>query len=304
MEQKNVIAICCATLRELSVLEPMHVICETANKLGMTVQIFQSFDELNDDTEVSHGDRSVFDLINYDMLCGMIIFSERIKSKTVIGKLVSDAHEHGLPVVSLDRKQEGCFNITFDYADAFENIVRHLVEYHGLRDFFIMAGGENNAFSEERLDVIRKVFVQYDIPLSEQNIAYGQFWGEPTKAAMEQFFASGRKLPEAFIALNDTMATVIIDELHNRGYNVPDDTIVTGFDGIYLSEGFVPKITTAKQQFDVAAVQAVKLIKAYKEGQKEQCHDISVPFKMMVRQSCGCEKVSMAVLTVMSEACI
>lgn len=287
-EDKKIIAVCCATIRELSVLEPMDAICRRANECGYKVQIFQSFEELAGYESVYEGEESVFELINYEKLAGIIIFSERIKDPAVIDSIVSKAKALDVPVVSFDRKVDGCFNVIFDYADAFEQIVRHIVEFHNCKDIFVMAGMKDNDFSDERLNVVRRVMKENNLELPDENIAYGDFWEFPTKSAMEDFFNSGRKLPDAFIAMNDTMATVIIDEIQKRGYKVPDDVLVTGFDGIYLSEYFVPKITTAKQQLDVAGKKSVDIILDYLNCQYEDPYDVTVAFKMLVRQSCSC----------------
>lgn len=294
---QNIIAICCATLRELSVLEPIDMICQTANEHGMGVQIFQSFEELDVETEVNRGEEKVFDLINYDILCGMVIFGEKIKNKQIIQRMIDEAAKRDIPVVSFDQKNEGCHNVTFDYADAFEQLVRHLVEYHKFQTYFVMAGVKNNSFSDERLDVIRRVFAENNLSLKEEDIAYGDFWEIPTKNAMEEFFETHKELPEAFIALNDTMAMVVIDEIQKRGYKVPDDVVVTGFDGIYLAENFVPKITTAKQQFDKAGNWAVKIIMDYQAGELTDLLDVSIPFTTQIRQSCGCHGVDTSGVT-------
>ena len=294
LKRKNIIAVCCATLRELSVLEPMDAICEKANELGFSVQIYQAFEEIAGNQDVYEGEESVFDLINYEEISGLIIFSERIKDNDTVNKLIENANKNNVPVVSFDRKEKNCINVTFDYADAFEQIVRHLVEHHKFKDFFIMAGMKDNSFTDERLDVVRKVFAENNIAFRDEDIAYGEFWDWPTRAAMNEFFESGRKIPEAFIAMNDTMATIVIDELQKHGYKVPEDTVVTGFDGIYLADYFVPRLTTAKQQFDLAGAKAVEAICDKLNGKRHDKTDILIPFKMRIQQSCGCKGVDIS----------
>ena len=38
-------------------------------------------------------------------------------------------------------------------------------------------------------------------------------------------------LPEAIVCANDNMAIAVSDELQKAGYRIPEDVIVTGFDG-------------------------------------------------------------------------
>lgn len=297
LNNKKIIAVCCATLRELSVLEPIDAICEAANEHGLYVQIYQAFEELGDDSDLNQGERSVFELIDYRSLCGMIIFGERIKDLTAINELINNAKKYDLPVVSLDQKHEGCYNVTYGYANAFEEIVRHLVEYHRFKKFFVMAGIKNNSFSDERVDVIRRVFAENNICLKDEDIAYGGFWEGPTQEALDKFFEEEREIPDAFIALNDAMAIIIINELQKRGYLVPDDVVVTGFDGINLAESFIPKVTTAKQQFDIAGKKAVEFIYEHISGVRSEVCDVEIPFKVKLRQSCGCQMIDISGVT-------
>lgn len=296
-KKEKIIAVCCATLRELSVLEPVDAICKSANEYGYKVQIFQAFEELTREDEVNIGEKAVFELINYDSLCGVIVFGEKIKNAEIVENLILKAKLHGLPVVAFDDYQKGCYNVTFDYEEAFIELVRHLVEYHKVKDIFVMAGIKGNTFSEVRLEAVRRVLRENDLFLPDYKIAYGDFWEIPTKNAMEKFFEEHNPLPEAFIAFNDTMATVIIDEVQKRGYSVPGDVLVTGFDGIFLAENYVPKITTAKQQYDVAGKQAVDFIKEYVEGESTEPRDMAIPFKVQISQSCGCHDVDVTGVT-------
>ena len=51
-------------------------------------------------------------------------------------------------------------------------------------------------------------------------------------------------LPRAIICANDNMAIATIDTLHKNDIFVPDDIIVTGFDGIRDTRYNIPPITT------------------------------------------------------------
>lgn len=294
--EKKTIAVCCSMLQKISVLDSIDSICRVANEYGYNVQIFQSFEELENINELNRGEETVFDIINYDEICGLILFGERIKGHEILADIIGKAKTHNVPVVSLDQVHDGCYNITFNYSDAFEEIVRHLTDFHGFKEFFVVAGMKDNAFSDDRVEAVRKVLKERGLILKNENVDYGDFWDIPTIEVMKRFFETHDKLPDAFIALNDSMALVVIDELVKRGYRVPEDTVVTGFDGIYLADTFVPQITTAKQQFDVAGEQAVKIIDGVNKGNR--CSDVSIPFKMRIRQSCGCERVDVKSVTV------
>ncbi|MDF2443452.1 MAG: LacI family transcriptional regulator, repressor for deo operon, udp, cdd, tsx, nupC, and nupG, partial [Subtercola sp.] len=53
--------------------------------------------------------------------------------------------------------------------------------------------------------------------------------------------------PTAIIASNDIIAFGIISELGTRGFTVPTDVSVVGFDGLDLGAQFNPRLTSVRQ---------------------------------------------------------
>ena len=48
-------------------------------------------------------------------------------------KIVEIGRSRDIPVFTLDGDAEGAISLNCDYYDGFEDIVRHVVEYHGCR---------------------------------------------------------------------------------------------------------------------------------------------------------------------------
>lgn len=82
-------------------------------------------------------------------------------------------------------------------------------------------------------------------------------------------FAKGlTRLPDytAIFAANDDMAIGLIHGLHDRGFEVPTDLSVVGFDDIPLARHFLPPITTVRQDFGALGVSVVEMLRAAIEG--------------------------------------
>ena len=118
---------------------------------------------------------SVFSVIPYDQLAALVVLGESIRNDVVSDDLVAKAHKNNVPVVMLDRYTKGCYNIEFDYEESFEQIVRHVIEYHGCHEVNFMAGFRENNFSEQRLDTYRRVMKENGCTVKEEYIAYGDF---------------------------------------------------------------------------------------------------------------------------------
>ncbi len=69
---------------------------------------------------------------------------------------------------------------------------------------------------------------------------------EGGRAAVERLFIRDT-LPTAFVCYNDDTAIGVISSLRTRGFNVPKDFSVIGFDDIQFASSMVPSLTTIRQ---------------------------------------------------------
>lgn len=74
----------------------------------------------------------------------------------------------------------------------------------------------------------------------------GNGTSEGGRAAVERLFIKDN-LPTAFFCYNDDTAIGVISALKNRGYNVPSDFSVIGFDDIPFAKNISPALTTIRQ---------------------------------------------------------
>lgn len=74
----------------------------------------------------------------------------------------------------------------------------------------------------------------------------GNGTSEGGRAAVERMFIKDR-LPTAFFCFNDDTAVGVMSALKSRGYNVPRDFSVIGFDDIPIAKNITPALTTVRQ---------------------------------------------------------
>ncbi|MCR4617576.1 MAG: GGDEF domain-containing protein [Lachnospiraceae bacterium] len=289
---RNTIAVCIVKMNENVQSDSIKAITRRAEERGLNVEIYNSFVELVNKDLHDKGEESIFELIDYRHLCGIILFPEKIKSSKVNDQIIKYGKEHNLPVISIDRKIPDCISITYDYTRAFEEIVEHLITVHSCRKFYMMAGVKDNSFSDDRVDAAKRIINRYGAELPEDYIGYGDFWDGPARKTICEFLESGKPLPDAFIAANDTMAMVICDELNKKGLKVPDDVIVTGFDGIESEKYAVPRLTTAETDLERSGFMAVDAILSCIGNRKSSLNHYVVPFNTRFSESCGCCKTS------------
>lgn len=99
--------------------------------------------------------------------------------------------------------------------------------------------------------------------------------------------------PEAFVFANDQMAVGALQALERRGVRVPDDVVVTGFDGIPLSRLVRPALTTVRQPMVRMGEEAVDLLVRRLSGQRpEEPVSLMLPVGVVRRVSCGCDEAT------------
>ena len=135
----KIIAICAAQIYLWEQERQIHAICDCARERGYEVMICNLSVKMDVETSHSRGELSVFSVIQYDQLAALVVLGESIRNDAVCDDLVAKAHKNNVPVVMLDCYKKGCYNIKFDYEKSFEQIVRHVIEYHGCQEVNFIA---------------------------------------------------------------------------------------------------------------------------------------------------------------------
>ena len=197
------------------------------------------YDDIND-----HGEKQIYSVFDVAAFDAVVIMSETFKKVRVDREVADRAIAAGIPVISINRRLDGCVNLDFTYKETFEQIVRHIVEDHGCRKVNYIGGDRESRFSRERFECYRKVLAENGIPFEKKRTGYGNFVRETAVKVLEEFLRED-ELPEAIICANDSMAMGVCTRLKELNIRVPEDVKVTGFDGIEFEKYHNPRLTTA-----------------------------------------------------------
>ncbi len=233
------------------------------------------------------GEQSVFDLIDYNITDAVVTFEEGVYAENVMTKIRMDAAEYDKPVISVGVEHDDCISIKFGYAKGFEQVVRHVIEQHGVRDIGFIAGRKDEENSEERIAVFRKLLEEYDIPFRNDVFYYGDYWSVPALKAVDDMIEKN-KVPRAIICANDMMAIAAGAEFQRRGYKIPEDIIITGFDGSEEANFCTPMLTTSGCSYDDTAKTIINVISKALAGEKPE-KIYTVDYDLSVENSCGCK---------------
>lgn len=285
---RRMVAICTAELDQKFKTRLLERVIRELNNREYYVIVFGSDSDMYRLNESDIADASVFDLVHFDLVDLVILFSETIKQQSISNHIVKRAHKAGVPVISVERELEDCFNVIYDTETAFEKMVRHIVEYHGLKEVNFISGTKGNEVADRRLEIYRDVLEDNDMLFEESRVGYGDFWFGPTRQVMEQFIQPNKMMPEAIICANDSMAVTVCDFLRERNIKVPEEILVGGIDGIDEGIKHTPSITTCVRDDVRDAKTIVSLVEDLLDGKTIPATTI-LEYRMQLAQSCGCQ---------------
>ncbi len=253
-------------------------------------------------TEIGNGGENmaevaVFDLIPYDKVDCVIVMDEKIKSREVTQSIIDKANLNKIPAIVIDGIYENVSMVNFDYAKGFETVVRHIIEYHHVRNPHLMAGKRRNPYSKERIEVFKKVIAENGIQYDDSMLSYGNFWSIPSRAAAKKLLKRS-VMPDAVICANDIMAINVCDVFQSAGVKVPDDVLVSGFDGIDEAFWANPGLTTAICDSTDLAKEIDDVIRKLFKGSGNITRWITPKF--IENSSCGCPRQGQDLLSVVN----
>lgn len=271
-------------------------IIDAALANGVKVIFFASFGDsyssrsYGEYSKYDEGDSVSFDIPNLDDFDGIIKITTYFSAVTErhLDKMLKEA---SVPVVNIGGRDERCINICCDDTKSFSEMVEHVVSVHGCRDIYHLAGEPKQYFTGERVDAYKEVLSKHGIPFDKEKVFYGNLWFSCGEEALDYFLEhcrkNGREYPEAVVCANDYSAIGLINACKARGIRIPEDIIITGFDGVQEALNGFPTLTTARQPFYNSGYQAIITLLRLFEGETFP-EDIRIMADIFCNQSCGC----------------
>lgn len=284
---RRIISLCISRLNDVENGRFVAAVNKFANENNASLLIYGINADFYWKDEKNEAEVAVFNLIDYNITDVIILMCEKIKSRRITDMIVQRAKTNKIPVVVVDDNYPDCINICCDYQNGFEAVVRHVIEHHKVKRPHFMGGIPNNRFSDERQRVFEKVLAEKGIPFNESMVSYGYFWSKTALEAAEKIYESGN-IPDAIICANDVMAVNVCSYFEEKGFRVPEDIIVTGFDGIDEINYSFPKITSSFCGTSCFSESVGNALHNIFENNLT-CGDYLVEPKLVISESCGCK---------------
>ena len=220
-------------------------------------------------------------------------YVDLLLSRGVEGIITVDTaltHVPGVPTAAVPGHSllPGVTNIVLDHDHAAEQALKHLYDL-GHREIAVFRGQPESSDSDERWHAICRCAKDLGIPIKPE-LTY-QLEGEDASphlgyVAMRELLARGKHFTALF-AYNDISAIGAIRALREKGFQVPQDVSVVGFDDIREAAFHFPGLTTVRQPLRKMGETAAKHILEMIESGGKGSNRIDVEPEFVLRESTG-----------------
>ena len=191
-----------------------------------------------------------------------------------------------IPVVILAGAQRAD---DFDHVSAsngpgMRTLANYVLQEHGVHDVVYIAGPTDSPDDAERLTGFRDALADSGLAESGVRILRSDFTRDGGRATAARILAARR--PRAILCSNDETALGVLDVLEQRGIRVPEDVLVTGFDGITAGRHSRPRLTTVHQPMVELGRAAVHAITARLDDPTLEPQAFTLPVEVVLRESC------------------
>ena len=173
--------------------------------------------------------------------------------------------------------------VSVDDEQAAYRLTDHLVSLGHRRIGFIM-GHPDHGSSHDRLKGFRASLDAHGLPADRAPIEQGLYTFDSGYACAQRLLALEPR-PTAIFAGDDHMAMGVLTAAYERGFVVPDDLSVCGFDDAPMARYVWPPLTTARQPVNEVARVATECLLNLLQGKELGARQVTLESKLVLRGS-------------------
>ncbi|WP_010236027.1 LacI family DNA-binding transcriptional regulator [Clostridium arbusti] len=254
--------------------------------------------------EIVRGAEDVANIYNYNViLCNTDLDAEKeieyirvLREKMVDGvmymsncledNILKMLNDLSIPTVLVETrgKDYGFPSVTIDNEKAAYEATEYLIKKGNKKIAYVGVNPETENASAVRFNGYKNAILDNGLDYNEDLVQFGGLKAADGRDGMEAIIHKGKV--DAVFCASDEVAMGVINTLRDNGIKVPEDVDVVGFDNIYASSIYYPKLTTVEQpMYDMGSVGMRMLIKVINKAGIDQEH-IVLDYKLIERDTC------------------
>ena len=256
-----------------------------AREDGVDIFVFVTFCSPNDHELQNKCQLNIFHLPEPEDFDGAIMLTNTYNFPDEQERVCARFQRAGIPMLSLEVDVPNMSCIKTENYKGVKELATHLVEVHNCKKIIYVNGIEGNVENQIRRQALVDVLEAHGLELfNEFKCDFGFY---TAFLALHKYLDEGNELPDAIVCANDNMAMGINSALTEKGYNVPDDVLLTGFDMIRDGQITVPILATVSRGWETFGETAYDKLKYQIEHPDERFSEEYHSY-FMPSESCGC----------------
>lgn len=241
MKRKNIAVIMTAleTDGQAKILKGIEL-CAKAE--GCNVALFTWFTGIYEKERHNLGELNIAMLPDLNLFDGVILLADIFHMKQTKEALEKVLESVTCPIVTIGCRYKNAPAVWSDSYVGMRTLMEYLVKERGLKKLHFVRGVEGNLDAEARFKAYQDVLLENHIPLEPERITLGDFYVHGGEQAAKEVLRSSLPFPEAIVCANDTMAITIHNILTSKGFRVPEDVLITGYDYSTECQMYYPHI--------------------------------------------------------------
>ena len=265
----------------------MTGLCEAAEKESMDFFLFSSFASYGYTEIARKAEALIYELPNFKTFDAIIIFGPGMNFPEVIERVQELADESGVPTISIGLKHPGHYYFGSGNYAGMRELADHMLEKHGCKKLFFIAGSAENDDSNQRLMAVKDSCKAHGVKFGKNDVFYSDWEQGKALTEVTTRYKKVEDFPDVFICANDPLA-LGLSQVMSSYYKVdPCAVKITGFDYIDDGKTFFPCLTTVDQCYDVMGKKVADTLKKIFAGKKVPM-ETTVNCKLALGESCGC----------------
>ncbi len=202
-----------------------------------------------------------------------------------VNPLVKDLVDRQFPIVFLDREVnlKNICSVTSNNEEGAYQATTYLLNL-GHRDILFICGPPHFSTSISRLAGYRRGLEELGVPYREEMVVCADTTQEGAYHLMQKFLERDELPFTAVFASNDLMAFGASQALEEKGYRIPDDISIVGYDDIPCS-AMITLTTIAQPSYEIGSMAMILLVDLINK-RRQPPHRIVLRDSLIIRRSC------------------
>jgi DNA-binding LacI/PurR family transcriptional regulator len=228
----------------------------------------------------------------YEIITGDLNAFLKIKIDGLIGLGIDnfdEIYKLNIPIVNIDIKNIPTMDdirydtVVIDSGEGYRAILNHVYDQGCRSIVFVHINPIKEWDTDPRVLMYKEIMKEKGLPERYIDVKH-----QTRDMVADEFYAylQNHSLSDAYLCSNDNNALAVISALYKAGYNVPADTLVTGFDGMQETKCSIPPLTTLDIDYGLAIEEGISILIQRLSGENSECKQVKIiPANAYIRES-------------------